>query len=282
MGLIGTAGVIYISNISKNMIVVLGGALLIYYLIITIAYSFGLLKSKNGTKKEGMENNDDSNKKAELKKNEDLKKTIKKINQNAPTSSQGLVMTPIQQTDSVISNTSESSVNSGDESFEVGRSKKNSQGYNIDYASTVEDAYDELNKILGSDGIKRLTSDTQNLMKQQLQLAESMKSMQPLIAGMAPIMEQAKGLLGNIGDTGNLGNLSKIEIKFLLSCVKLTFIFPVIMLQKIHSSSILITKQTSIKILFQYLPINFFLFHISRKDTLKERFLFRNTINRST
>ena len=176
--------------------------------------SFGLLKGNSGLKKEGMDNNsDDSNKTTEVKKNEDLKKTIQKINQNA-TSNQGLVMTPIPQTDSAINNTNESNTNSGDESFEVGRSKKNSQGYNIDYASTVEDAYDELNKILGSDGIKRLTSDTQNLMKQQLQLAESMKSMQPLIAGMAPIMEQAKGLLGNLGDTGNLGNLSKIAEKF--------------------------------------------------------------------
>jgi hypothetical protein len=100
------------------------------------------------------------------------------------------------------------------ESFEVGRSKKNSNGYNIDYASTVEDAYDELNKILGSDGIKRLTNDTQGLMKQQLQLAESMKSMQPLIAGMAPLMKQAEGLLGNMGDNGNLGNLADIAKKF--------------------------------------------------------------------
>ena len=74
--------------------------------------------------------------------------------------------------------------------------------------------YDELNKILGSDGIKRLTNDTQNLMKQQLQLAESMKGMQPLIAGMAPIMQQAQGLLQGMGDNGNLGNLADIAKKF--------------------------------------------------------------------
>lgn len=40
----------------------------------------------------------------------------------------------------------------------------------IDYASTVEDAYDDLNKILGGNGIKQLTDDTQNLMKQQMNL----------------------------------------------------------------------------------------------------------------
>jgi hypothetical protein len=100
-----------------------------------------------------------------------------------------------------------------DESFEVGRGKKNSKGYNIDYASTVEDAYDELNKILGSDGIKRLTTDTQSLMKQQLKLAESMKSMEPLISGIAPLMQQAQGLLGSInsggGDLGSLADIAK-------------------------------------------------------------------------
>jgi hypothetical protein len=96
----------------------------------------------------------------------------------------------------------------------VRRGKKNSKGYNIDYASTVEDAYDELNKILGSDGIKRLTSDTQNLMKQQMQLAESMKGMEPMIANMAPLMQQAQGLLGTMGKNGNLGDLSKLAEKF--------------------------------------------------------------------
>lgn len=58
----------------------------------------------------------------------------------------------------------------------------------IDYASTVEDAYDDLNKILGGNGIKQLTDDTQNLMKQQMQLADAMKS-------MTPLMEQAQSLL---------------------------------------------------------------------------------------
>jgi energy-coupling factor transporter transmembrane protein EcfT len=222
------AGAIYLSKLSKNMIVILGGALLIYYLFLTIGLSFGILKNQYNRGKEGMENKDDmasntSNKttgnsgnsgtSSKNKEDEDLKKTIKQINKNAPTSSQGLVMTPLEHSSEPTVNTNDSNVNT-DESFEVGRSKKNSKGYNVDYASTIEDAYDELNKILGSDGIKRLTGDTQNLMKQQLQLAESMKSMQPLIAGMTPLMEQAKGLLGNIGDNGNLNELTNMAKKF--------------------------------------------------------------------
>jgi hypothetical protein len=101
-----------------------------------------------------------------------------------------------------------------DESFEGSRLAGKKKKYTVDYGSTIEDAYDELNKILGSDGIKRLTTDTQSLMKQQLKLAESMKSMQPLIAGMAPIMQQAEGLLGSMSENGNLGNLADIAKKF--------------------------------------------------------------------
>lgn len=84
-----------------------------------------------------------------------------------------------------------------DEPFEVGR-KKNKGSYNIDYASTVEDAYDELNKIIGSDGIKRLTQDTQGLMKQQLQLTEAMSEMQPMIDQMGPLMDRVQSMMGGL------------------------------------------------------------------------------------
>ena len=189
------------SFFSKNMVIVLLTPLLLVNLFIvgsTKSYSL-----------EGLENKDDSNKSSSTTNvkepattltKEDGKKSISSSNYTAGQ----LPITPL-----------DNDPNTGiDEPFEVGRAKKNSKGYNIDYASTVEDAYDELNKILGSDGIKRLTSDTQNLMKQQLQLAESMKSMEPLIAGMAPIMQQAQGLLEGMGGESNLGNLANIAKKF--------------------------------------------------------------------
>jgi hypothetical protein len=61
-------------------------------------------------------------------------------------------------------------------------------GSRIDYASTLEGAYDNLDKILGSDGINKLTGDTQKLMAQQQKLFNSMQS-------MAPMIENAKGML---------------------------------------------------------------------------------------
>jgi hypothetical protein len=200
------------SMFSKNMVIVLLTPLLLVNLFV--------IGSNKYYSREGLENKDDTttattttSKTAPAQKN--VKKTSTSTTSSSTSSSstnQGLPITPLDNVeDNVQSASTEGNV---DESFEVGRGKKNSQGYNIDYASTVEDAYDELNKILGSDGIKRLTNDTQNLMKQQLQLAESMKSMQPLIAGMAPIMQQAQGLLQGMGDNGNLGNLADIAKKF--------------------------------------------------------------------
>ena len=200
---------------NKNMIIVLGGSLVGLYIVQYILY---LMNYSNYNKMEGLENNDAANTETDKTKQSNHSKTIDKINKNAlpTTSSQGLVMAPLDPSSESTMNTSDSNAGT-DESFEVGRTKKNSNGYNVDYASTVEDAYDELNKILGSDGIKRLTNDTQNLMKQQLQLAESMKSMKPLIDGMTPLMEQAKGLLGNMGDNGNLNNLANMAKQFTAS-----------------------------------------------------------------
>ena len=77
---------------------------------------------------------------------------------------------------------------------------KNRKGSDIDYASTIQDAYSQLNGLIGSDGVKGLTTDTQKLMEQQLKLAESMKSMGPLIEGITPLLSKTKSLLGGFDD----------------------------------------------------------------------------------
>ena len=70
----------------------------------------------------------------------------------------------------------------------------------IDYASTLEGAYDNLDKILGSDGINKLTGDTQKLMVQQQKLFETME-------GMVPMIHQAKEMMSGI-DMSQLGGLA--------------------------------------------------------------------------
>lgn len=108
---------------------------------------------------------------------------------------------PLESTESASSSNMDENVKPNEESFETGRKK--SGNYNVDYAATVEDAYDELNKIIDSDGIKKLTADTQNLMNQQLKLAEAMKGMQPMIDSMTPFIQKAEGLFGGFGGFSN-------------------------------------------------------------------------------
>lgn len=95
--------------------------------------------------------------------------------------------------------------------FEVGRAKNG--GAKIDYAATVEGAYDELNKILGSDGIKSLTNDTQRLMKQQAELAKTMETFGPMMDKLTPIAAQAQEMLKGLnigGDGGGIASLMKM------------------------------------------------------------------------
>ena len=77
-----------------------------------------------------------------------------------------------------------------------------SVGDRIDYAATMEQAYDNLQTMLGDDGIKSITSETKKLVNQQKDLMKTLNS-------MAPVLNTAKETLSgmdlpNIGEMGNL------------------------------------------------------------------------------
>ena len=72
-------------------------------------------------------------------------------------------------------------------------------GDRIDYAATLEMAYDNLDKMLGKKGMAGLTQETSKLAKQQKGLMESLK-------GMAPIMNNAKATLESM----NLPEINKM------------------------------------------------------------------------
>jgi len=189
-----------ISYFSKNMIIILGAPLILVNLIVMgQATREGFKKKDADTKKDDKK---DDTKQDDTKNKKDKKDKSSKDK----TTGQDFPITPLEDVDKI------------DESFEVGRKKGGK--YNVDYASTVEDAYDELNKIIGGDGIQKLTGDTQNLMKQQLQLAEAMKSMGPIIQGMAPMMKQAQGLLEGMGSENGLGNIAALAKQFTAGAVK--------------------------------------------------------------
>lgn len=196
------------SLFSKNYIIILSIPLVLVNSI--------MLFQKGGRIYEGMTNSGD--KKEDTQKKMDIDEKIKKPddkNKTKTKTNQGLPITPLdhddKQGDDIDVNETE---NSNTESFEMANPKKGG-GYNIDYASTIEDAYDQLNGILGSDGIKRLTTDTQSLIQQQMQLTKAMEGMQPLIKNMKPLLEnmgplldQAKGIMGT-GDNKNLADIAK-------------------------------------------------------------------------
>ena len=188
---------------SKNMIIVLGVPLLIVNLL-----------SMRGNMLEGMDNKPHANMSKQTQQStdntsNDQKKIDTIVNNNMnkpdPKTGQGLPMQPLEHANDS-DNVATQSTGGEQQGFEAGRRKN--RGYDIDYATTVEDAYDELNNILGSDGIQRLTSDTQNLMKQQMQLAKAMESMGPMMESLAPMVENLKGMMGD-GNVNEMMNLAK-------------------------------------------------------------------------
>ncbi len=58
----------------------------------------------------------------------------------------------------------------------------------VDYAGTLESAYDNLDKLLSSDAIKSMSDDTGRLAEKQRQLMGSIEKIQP-------VMDKAKGIL---------------------------------------------------------------------------------------
>jgi hypothetical protein len=84
------------------------------------------------------------------------------------------------------------------EGFQIG-DQKQKRTYEVDHASTMKQSYSDLSKSLGPDGIRKLTEDTTSLLKQQAELGQAIKNMEPLIAGMAPLMKTAQGIFGSLG-----------------------------------------------------------------------------------
>jgi hypothetical protein len=193
---------------SKNMTVVLGVPLIITNLL---ALRGGMI--------EGMENND-TNKSSNSEINEPTEPSTTETNTSRKEekkkdskSSQGLQMHNIDNPEHDTTNNAAQSTGGEQQGFETGR-KKN-RGHEIDYATTIEDAYDQLNGILGSDGVQRLTSDTQGLMKQQMQLAKAMESMQPMVESIAPMVKNLQGMMGKMGDgKEGLNGLMDLAKKF--------------------------------------------------------------------
>jgi hypothetical protein len=87
------------------------------------------------------------------------------------------------------------------ESFEGG--KKGT--VRLDHAATIETAYDDLQNILGNDGISKLTDDTKKLMSQQKNLFNAMND-------LAPAVKETMSMLEGL-DLNGISNMSNSTSK---------------------------------------------------------------------
>ena len=92
-----------------------------------------------------------------------------------------------------------------------------SEGDRIDYSTTLEQAYDNLQNMLGTEGIKGLTSETSKLINQQKNLMDSIKGMGPMMGQAKEMMASLQGMTGGMGGMGdmkkNLASLKKMTNK---------------------------------------------------------------------
>jgi len=81
--------------------------------------------------------------------------------------------------------------------------KTSNNGNRIDYASTLEQAYDNIENIIGEDGVRGLTDQTKSLMNQQKQLMDNMKD-------MGPLLKSAEGFMKQITGGGGIGGITEM------------------------------------------------------------------------
>tara|TARA_B100002051_G_scaffold134263_1_gene127548 strand:- start:191 stop:847 length:657 start_codon:yes stop_codon:yes gene_type:complete len=71
----------------------------------------------------------------------------------------------------------------------------------IDYAATLESAYDNLDKLLGSDALANMSADTQKLAQKQEALMANLGKLEPMIqkaGSMLEGLEQSGGAVGKL------------------------------------------------------------------------------------
>ena len=165
---------------SKNMIVILFAATVITNTLLGLSY----LK---GSVLEGMENKkkkDDKKKKEEKK--EQFETRLSMANFDGDNEDMG-----------------------EDEVDDIMEGKKTPK---VDYASTLESAYDNLDKLLGSDAIRSMSDDTQRLAEKQKKLMGNIQKLEPMMnkAGkmlegldMGKMGDMLKGLEGKMGMFGS-------------------------------------------------------------------------------
>lgn len=188
------------SIFTKNMIVILGLSVILTNMIV-------VSKGKNNSSsfKEGLENQTDNATNANTNANANAQKVKPAVANPKPKST----------TPNVSSQATAAATAMPTESMKNINENKKGGSNRIDYASTLEEAYDNLDSILGGEGIKQLTTDTQKLMSKQQELFKSMENMAPMLNQAKSMLEgfDMKSLQGLAGFASNFGSNSKEKDK---------------------------------------------------------------------
>jgi len=87
----------------------------------------------------------------------------------------------------------------------------------LDEAATVEKAYENLDNMLGTDAIQKMSSDTQQLSKRQQNLQKQIETLQPLLQNSFSMLDKmggAEGIEGMLGKvTGMLDQFGGLTQK---------------------------------------------------------------------
>ena len=177
------------SYFSKNMIIVLSIAML------GTNFVFANNKIREGMT-EGHSSNHHPHKKKKRKKKNKMRKQQEQEEEEDDEEMTNLTPAPVK------SNKASEEDDEDDES----------PGGRIDYAATMEQAYDNLSNLIGKGGISNLSKETKSLLNQQKQLAGQLESMGPLlkdakslINGLKlPKMDELENIMGKFGGLGNL------------------------------------------------------------------------------
>ena len=194
MALIG----LVMSYFSKNMIIVLLTAFASVFLL-EMTGSRGAMEGmemkkdkKDDVDKKDDEKDDEKDEDAEKKKDDAKKTEPKKEGAKNQKKSEKQGMTKL----------SPASYDGKDDDDDDATNPKGSSN-RIDYAATLEQAYDNIEGIIGEDGVRGLTDQTKSLMNQQKLLMDNMKD-------MGPLLKSAEGFMKQVTGGGGIGGITEM------------------------------------------------------------------------
>jgi hypothetical protein len=196
-------------SFTKNMIVVLGTSFLATLIVELFKGLFGFKEGLESGTDSKTDSKTDSNTDSKTEKTDDMLETAKRLTKSAMTSEdkESNEEAPKGKASSKESNTDESSKTTKD-SYQnqialnpglYNMPNKEQMTKQLGKASETEQAYDNLEKIMGSKQIQSMSSDTKDLIRQQNDLIKQLKS-------MTPALNEAMTTLGTI-DLSKLTNI---------------------------------------------------------------------------